>query len=154
MEAEPESASGRERARSSSERSIVDDDKGDRYLIKETLSALGQFEIIEAEPRRGCPPAWLVPRKPNVIFLDLVLPDMSGFEILDRLKADAVTRRIPVIVNTSKVLDDDERGRLLEQTVSTLEKGNSSQAEVIAQVRDSLSKAGLRPPAFARAAGP
>lgn len=132
---------------------IVDDDQGDRYLIKETLFALGQFEIIEAG--RGEEALSLArSRKPNVIFLDLVLPDMSGFEILDRLKADAVTKEIPVIINTSKVLDDAERGRLLEETVSTLEKGNRSHAQVIAQVRDSLSKAGLRPPDFARATGP
>ena len=117
------------------------------------MSALGQFEIIEAG--RGEEALLLArSREPNVIFLDLGLPDMSGFEILDRLKADAVTKKIPVIINTSKVLDAAERGRLLEQTVSTLEKGNRSHAEVIAQVRDSLSKAGLRPPVFAQAAGP
>ena len=52
-------------------------------------------------------------QKPDVIFLDLILPDMTGFEILDRLKSDAETRDIPVIINTSKILDEEERGRLV-----------------------------------------
>ncbi len=52
--------------------------------------------------------------KPDVIFLDLILPDMTGFEILDRLKSDAETRDIPVIINTSKILDETERERLVE----------------------------------------
>ncbi len=132
---------------------IVDDQKRDRYLIKESLAALGQFEVLEAE--RGDEALSLArSRKPNVIFLDLVLPDMSGFEILNRLKADVETREIPVIINTSKILDETERGRLVEETVTTLVKGNRSPEEAIAQVRDSLSKARLLSRAFERASEP
>lgn len=112
---------------------------------------MGQFEVIEAE--RGEEALSLArSQKPDVIFLDLVLPDMNGFEILDRLKADALTRKIPVIVNTSKVLDDEERGRLFRETVTAIEKGNRSREAAIDQIRDSLKKAGLRPPEYNRAA--
>ena len=50
--------------------------------------------------------------RPDVIFLDLLMPDMTGFEILKRLKSDAETRNIPVIIHTSKILDEEERGQL------------------------------------------
>ncbi len=87
---------------------IVDDRERDRYLMKGTLAALGEFDIIEAE--RG-EEALLLARSqhPNVIFLDLILPDMSGFEILEVLKADEKTRDIPVIIHTSEILDDEKR---------------------------------------------
>ena len=124
---------------------IVDDKERDRYLIKGTLMALGHFEILEAD--RG-EQALLHARsvKPDVIFLDLVLPDMTGFEILDRLKSEEGTRDIPVIVNTSRILDENERGHLTALTAAILAKGNESRDLVIAEVHESLIKAGIRPP--------
>ena len=123
---------------------IVDDGERDRYLIKSTLAALGQFDVIEAD--RG-EEALVRARseKPDVIFLDLILPDMTGFEILDRLKSEVATRDIPVIINTSCVLDEEERGHLVEESVAILAKENKSREEAIAQLRDSLAMAGLRP---------
>ena len=129
---------------------IVDDEERDRYLIKGALSALGAFDVVEAE--RG-EEALLLARshQPDVIFLDLILPDMSGFEILDVLKSEEKTRNIPVIIHTSEVLNDEKRRRLNKDTVAILTKGSKSREEAIAQIRDSLSKAGLRPPVHERA---
>jgi CheY-like chemotaxis protein len=124
---------------------IVDDVISDRYLIRGTLAALGQFEVIEAE--QGLEALSLArTERPDVIFLDLLMPDMTGFEVLKRLKSDAETRNIPVIIHTSKILDDEERGDLTSAAEAILFKGNKSREAAIAQVRDSLAKAGLRPP--------
>ncbi len=123
---------------------IVDDMIGDRYLIKGTLAAIGQFDIIEAD--HGEAALGLArTQQPDVIFLDLSLPDMSGFDVLARLKSDALTQKIPVIIHTSKTLNEEERGRLVKEGVAVLAKGNRSREAAIAQVRDSLLKAGLRP---------
>jgi signal transduction histidine kinase/CheY-like chemotaxis protein len=129
---------------------IVDDKERDRYLIKGALGALGAFDVVEAE--RG-EEALLLARshQPDVIFLDLNLPDMSGFEILDMLKSEETTRNIPVIIHTSEDLNDEKRRRLNKDTVAILTKGSKSREEAIAQIRDSLSKAGLRPPVHERA---
>ncbi len=121
---------------------IVDDHEPDRYLIKESLLALGQFEVIEAETGQEAFTR-LRSVRPDVIFLDLFLPDMTGFEILDQLKSDYETRSIPVVINTSRVLEQDERDRLFAQAVEILAKGSGSREEAIAQVRGSLVKAGL-----------
>ena len=73
---------------------IVDDSERDRYLIKGILSALGTFEIIEAD--RGEEALLLArSRNPDVIFLDLILPDMTGFEILDLLKSTDDDQKYP-----------------------------------------------------------
>jgi signal transduction histidine kinase/CheY-like chemotaxis protein len=121
---------------------IVDDRERDRYLIKESLLALGEFDVIEAESGQEAFRR-LRSARPDVIFLDLVLPDMSGFEILDHLKRDEYTKNIPVIINTSAILADDERERLAERAVDILAKGSGSREQAISQVRKSLQKAGL-----------
>ena len=124
---------------------IVDDREGDRYLIKVMLEAIGPFEIIEAERGEDAlRHAHAV--KPDVIFLDLVLPDMTGFEILERLKSNMETRSIPVIINTSTILDESYHKRLIADSAAILAKGNKSREEAIAEVRDSLMKAGVYPP--------
>jgi CheY-like chemotaxis protein len=124
---------------------IVDDVISDRYLIRGALAALGQFDVIEAEDGSD---ALTLARKerPDVIFLDLLMPGMSGFEVLKRLKSDAETRDIPVIIHTSKILDEEERQILAEAAEAVLVKGNKSREAAIAQVRDALAKAGLRSP--------
>ena len=109
------------------------------------VEAIGPFEIIEAE--RG-EDALRHARtlKPDVIFLDLVAPDMTGFEILERLKSNIETRSIPVIINTSTILDESYHKRLIADSAAILAKGNKSREEAIAEVRDSLMKAGVYPP--------
>jgi signal transduction histidine kinase len=124
---------------------IVDDRERDRYLIKGTLAALGHFEIFEADHGEiALHRARSL--QPDVIFLDLILPDMTGFEILDRLKSDVDTREIPVIINTSSILDENERRRLIAETAAILAKGNDTRDLVIEEVRESLMKAGIFPP--------
>ena len=121
---------------------IVDDLEQDRYLIRESLMALGEFDVIEAETGQEAFRR-LRSALPDVIFLDLALPDMSGFEILDHLKRDDHTKNVPVIINTSPILGDDDRNRLAGKAVDILTKGSDSREQAIAQVRGSLKKAGL-----------
>ena len=124
----------------------MDDRERDRYLIRGALGTLGHFEIAEADcGEDALSRARSV--KPDVIFLDLILPDITGFEILERLKSDSETKDIPVIINTSKILDESERRRLIAETAAILAKGKESHDEVIAEVRESLMKAGVCPPA-------
>ena len=60
------------------------------------------------------------------------------------MKSDDDTRDIPVIINTSIILDEEERGGCAEKA-AILAKGSESREETIAQVRGSLIKAGLHP---------
>ncbi len=50
--------------------------------------------------------------KPRVILLDLSLPDMDGFEVLEKLKSDAATRDIPVAAVTARAMKGDRRRAL------------------------------------------
>lgn len=74
--------------------------------------------------------------------LDLMMPDLSGFEVLDRLKADERTAGIPVIIHTSKVLDEHERD-LLSSATAIVSKEGRSQDSSHDRFAAAFSKAGF-----------
>ncbi|MBN8907983.1 MAG: response regulator, partial [Rhodospirillales bacterium] len=120
---------------------VIDDDEIARYLLGSLLDGTG-FEVIEAAGgEEGLRRAR--EDQPRAIFLDLAMPDLSGFEVLDELKAASATRDIPVIVYTSRVLGDADRARLEGRTVAVLPKGTKDPREVAARaVREVLGRAG------------
>lgn len=123
---------------------IIDNDEIARYLLKGLLTAESSYAVIEAvDGREGLRRAR--EDRPQAIFLDLVMPDMTGFEVLDHLKSDAATRDIPVIINTTKVLDAEERRRLAAGT-AILPKAGASRDEILDRVREALAKAVLGRP--------
>ena len=62
--------------------------------------------------------------RPDVIFLDLGMADLSGFEVLERLKKEPSTAEIPVVVVTSRVLTGPEREEIMQRAVEIVGKGN------------------------------
>jgi signal transduction histidine kinase len=121
---------------------VIDDDEIARYLLRGLIGDSG-FDLREAaDGHEGLRRAR--EERPRAIFLDLVMPDLSGFDVLDRLKGDPVTRDIPVIVYTSRVLDSADRGRLEGRVVEVLPKGTGESREAASRaVHDALAKAGV-----------
>lgn len=104
---------------------IIDDDERDRYLLKHRLRGSG-LEVVEAcTGPEGIEKA--VARHPQLIFLDLSMPGMNGYEVLERLKADARTASIAVIVHTSFKLGDAEKERLRGGAAAIVYKDQSGQ---------------------------
>lgn len=102
---------------------IVDDDEVSRYVVKTTLGQ-ADFRFLEAaNGQEGLRRARA--GKPDAIILDLSMPDISGFEVLKKLKQDAGTAAIPVIIHTSKVLAPEERS-LLSGAVAIISKETKS----------------------------
>ncbi|HMB03512.1 MAG TPA: ATP-binding protein, partial [Isosphaeraceae bacterium] len=81
---------------------VVDDYEVDRYVLHAPLAELG-YRVIEAEDGHEALRRAREDR-PQAIFLDLIMPDLTGFEVLERLKSDPETATIPVIIHSSKVL--------------------------------------------------
>jgi signal transduction histidine kinase len=92
---------------------IIDDNEIERYALRQFLST-SRYEVIEAT---GGYDGLRLARQahPDVIFLDLMMPDVHGFEVLKMLKAIEDTRRIPVVVFTSQRLESAEE---LERTAA------------------------------------
>jgi signal transduction histidine kinase/CheY-like chemotaxis protein len=120
---------------------VVDDDPIARYLVGGFLRQTN-YTLIEAET--GADGLRLAhERHPRLIILDLVLPDLTGFEVLDRLKADPATRDIPVIVSSAKSLSADERGRLAGNSLAVVPKGDGVGGVAAVLIRDALTRARL-----------
>jgi signal transduction histidine kinase/DNA-binding response OmpR family regulator len=118
----------------------IDDDEVARYVLKSLLadtnlrleeasSAIEGLRMVRENP-------------PDVVFLDLVMPGMSGFEVLEQLKRDPATASIPVVILTSKVLERAEHLRLTG-AVAVLPKESASRSEAQSRLRQALLNAGL-----------
>lgn len=91
---------------------VVDDDPGIVKVIGVILRTNG-FEVIDA--LNGSKAVTLVKEeKPDVVLLDIMMPDIDGFEVCRQLKADSSTRDIPVIFVSAKTgLEHVEKGEEL-----------------------------------------
>jgi signal transduction histidine kinase/DNA-binding response OmpR family regulator len=119
---------------------IVDDDEISRYLLKGILGSIG-YRLLEA---RGGNEGLRLAResKPDLIILDLSMPDLSGFEVLEALKSDPETRQIPVVIYTSQRLESEERERL-QDAVDIVPKETQSRELTEARFTEALERAGL-----------
>jgi threonine synthase len=113
---------------------IVDDTSEARRLIRRILQSQGDFEISEATNGREA--IELVTReRPDLVILDLMMPEVDGFAVLDALRGTPETANIPVIVATAKELTVDEKSRLQGQIQSLMLKGDFLNDEFLEEVR-------------------
>jgi signal transduction histidine kinase/DNA-binding response OmpR family regulator len=73
--------------------------------------------------------------KPDFIFLDLMLPDISGFEVVEFLKMDANTKDIPIVIVTAKELTDEEKQSLDGKIEALAKKGDYTRADFLDEIR-------------------
>jgi CheY-like chemotaxis protein len=100
---------------------IVDDDPAVRHLVQNAVEGVDLKAATAENGKAGL--AWLAANPlPSLILLDLMMPEMDGFEFLDRLRAAAQWRDIPVVVLTAKELTEAERGFLAQRTILVLSK--------------------------------
>jgi CheY-like chemotaxis protein len=96
---------------------LADDDEDDRVLIEEALkdsqmrarlrTVEDGEELLDYLKRRGEYGEGEVPRRPELVLLDLNMPRVNGHEALERIKQDPELRSIPVIVFTTSTSEDD-----------------------------------------------
>jgi signal transduction histidine kinase/ActR/RegA family two-component response regulator len=121
---------------------LIDDDEIYRYLVRTRL-AEARFAVQEAA---GGAEGLLQARtqRPDAIVLDLVMPEMSGFEVLARLKQDPLTADIPVVVLTSKTLNSEEERMLAPHAARIVSKQTLSRSDGADELLEALSAAGLQ----------
>jgi signal transduction histidine kinase len=104
---------------------IIDDDPASRYILRGLLQTqLGSVRITEVETGEEALRA-IERTPPDAIFLDLNLPGMTGVEVLRTIKSIKELRNLPVILNTSRLLSETEKSRLLEISTAVLSKDRS-----------------------------
>jgi len=113
---------------------VVDDSPEARRLIRRILQSQGDFEIFEAVDGREA--IELVNREhPDIIILDLMMPEVDGFAVLETLRSQPETANIPVIVATAKELTVHEKSRLQGQIQALMQKGDFLTDEFLDEVR-------------------
>jgi CheY-like chemotaxis protein len=122
---------------------VVDDDEASRYIVRGLAESLG-FGFEEAAG--GALGLTLVEREaPAAVVLDLVMPDLDGAAVLKRLRAEAATRALPVVIATSKLLTPRERAELEALGAVVLAKSEFATPEAAACLRAALTQAGMAP---------
>ncbi|HET6594495.1 MAG TPA: pyridoxal-phosphate dependent enzyme [Anaerolineales bacterium] len=113
---------------------VVDDTSEARRLIRRILQSQGDFEIFEATNGREALEL-IAHEHPDLVILDLMMPEVDGFAVLDSLRSRPETANIPVIVATAKELTVDEKSRLQGQIQSLMLKGDFLNDEFLEEVR-------------------
>ncbi len=111
---------------------LVDDDEVMRRGMRLALEKDG-WEAVEADNGRVAL-ARLADGRPDVIMLDLMMPEMDGFEFLVEMRSRAEWRDIPVLVVTAKDLSAEDRDRLNGDVVRVLQKGACELDEMLREI--------------------
>jgi len=116
---------------------IIEDEPDARILLRRILQYTRKYNIFEADD--GNSGIKLIrAEKPDLVLLDLMMPGIDGFTILDMMKADVELRDIPVIVITAKDLTSKDYKRLSGRVESLLQKGEFMEEELFESIRDVL----------------
>jgi len=113
---------------------VVDDDEGLRELIRRILEREG-YRVVEAENGRAAL-ARIREAPPGVILLDLMMPEMDGFEFVAEFRTQEAWRGIPIIVITAKDLTPEDHQRLTGYVERILQKGVESREALLHEVRE------------------
>ncbi len=121
---------------------IVEDDEATRQVLARTMSKQG-WSVTEAnnglvglERLRS--------RTPGLILLDLMMPEMDGFEFLAELRHEPAYQQIPVVVLTSKDLTTEERSLLSGKVERILQKGMYSREALLKEVKKIVDDCAVR----------
>lgn len=116
---------------------IIEDEPDARLLLRRILQYTRKYNIFEAaDGNSGI--KLIRAEKPDLVLLDLMMPGIDGFTILDMMKADVELRDIPVIVITAKDLTSKDYKRLSGRVESLLQKGEFMEEELFESIRDVL----------------
>ena len=116
---------------------VVEDDPVMREMLQRRLEKEG-WKVIEAENGRVALER-MAERQPDLILLDLMMPEMDGFQFLDEIRKREDWHSIPIIVITAKELSAEDRQRLNGSVEKILQKGAYSREELIHEVRDMVT---------------
>jgi len=118
---------------------VLEDDVSAARLLRRILQARGDYQIFEArDGRTGL--ELIRQERPDVVLLDLMMPGMDGFQVLEALKADEDLARIPVIVVTAKELTPNERARLNDHIQRLLQKGEFTDEDLLREILEAIDR--------------
>ena len=117
---------------------VVDDDPKTREMLRRTLQKAG---CTVAEAANGSEAIEALERAtPGLVLLDLMMPGMDGFEVLERLQGEETWREVPVIIVTAKDLTREDVDRLNGRVVKVLQKGAYQRRDLVRDIQAMIAR--------------
>lgn len=118
---------------------VVDDQPEDLELLSRILEDQEGYEVITATG--GLEGIHRIQeQRPDLVILDLLMPEVDGFSVLEAVRLNEATRSIPIIIVTAKDLSQEERDTLSSRVEALLQKGLYDQQELLADVAAALER--------------
>jgi CheY-like chemotaxis protein len=122
---------------------IVDDEAINRSVLHSQIEKVG---LVVKEATNGLIALEMVKQSiPQLILLDLMMPEMDGFELIDQLRQNPQYQNIPIVVITAKDLTNEDRHRLSGYVQNVLQKGSYNRKTLLAEVNQILDEGGCDP---------
>lgn len=113
---------------------VIDDKEEDIKLVESILRNEG-FNILKAED--GAKGFFMaIEERPDLIILDLLMPGMSGFDVMTALQDHPEAKKIPVIISTIKDLTQEDRERLNNKVRSIVQKGEDARTRLLEAIKN------------------
>jgi DNA-binding response OmpR family regulator len=117
---------------------VADDDRMFRKAAETTLRRQGYAVTTASDGEEAL--QLIRAERPDIIVLDLIMPKLQGFDVLQVLKQDSLTAAIPVIVLSSLTQEQDKQEALDLGAVAYFNKTTFSLSELVKQVETTLTK--------------
>lgn len=117
---------------------VADDDRMLRRAAETTLRRCGYAVSTASDGEEAL--RLIRAELPNIVVLDLIMPKVQGFDVLQALKQDVVTSTIPVIVLSSLAQERDRQEALDLGALACLDKSTLSMGELVKQVEATLEQ--------------
>ena len=120
---------------------VIDDDPNDLRLIEKILTEHSKYKTVLAEGGRK---GWdiLNTNPPDAIILDIFMPDMDGFTILEKLRDEPTLRDIPVLVVSGGGLTNEQQKQLADYGQRLISKGSLKEDGLIESIENALKRIG------------
>jgi two-component system sensor histidine kinase and response regulator WspE len=118
---------------------VIDDDADDLRLMAKILNEYGQYNPILAQGGRK---GWeaINAKAPHAIILDIFMPEMDGFTILEKLRDDPALRNIPVLVVSGGGLTNEQQQQLSNFGQRLITKASLNEGALIESLENALKR--------------
>jgi signal transduction histidine kinase/DNA-binding response OmpR family regulator len=117
---------------------VVDDEGANREWLASVLEPAG-FGVISASG--GAEAIELArTRKPDLVLLDLLMPDVTGFDVVEAMRSNEATRQIPIMVLTAKNLTKADKRQLNGQVSTILKRGSTGATDLLVLLREVIAE--------------